>query len=79
MDNLISEINTLKTQLNVVMDRQEEMTKILAENNILLRRNLGLFDITQTLFPIDTEEKLKKLENDLDSEQRADMVSFSFY
>lgn len=51
------------------------MIKLIVENNALLRRNLGLFQITETLFPIQSEETLNKLEEDLKTENQMEIVS----
>lgn len=75
MEGIYYELNSQKVKIDFIISRQDEISKMLAENNVLLRRNLGLFDVTKTLFPIESECNLKKLEDDLTSEQRMQIVS----
>lgn len=74
MDQLTKEVTALKEQINILTARQDNMTKMLAENNVLLRRNLGLFEVTHTLFPIHSDDEMKKLENDLATEKKQELV-----
>lgn len=75
MERIYNEISSLNAKLDLVLKRQNELAKISAENNVLLRRNMGLFEITQTLFPIDSKKNLKKLEKELSTDKRIDVVS----
>lgn len=79
MDLLTNEVAALKDQLNILTARQEEMTKMLAENTVLLQRNLGLFNVTQTMFPIESEDKLNQLEKDLAGSGKTETVSILFH
>lgn len=75
MEQINIEINEIKQKIDIVMKRQEEISNTLAENNVLLRRNIGLFQTKQTLFPIESEDELKNMEENLASDERLDIVS----
>ncbi|XP_075157193.1 uncharacterized protein LOC142230437 [Haematobia irritans] len=75
MEQLSKEIAEIKSDINKIFRQQEEMAKLIAENNILLRRNLNLYESAQTLFPIDSDEALKKLDADLRTDRQTGIVS----
>ncbi|XP_059221139.1 uncharacterized protein LOC106087698 [Stomoxys calcitrans] len=69
-----SEIAAIKSELNVIKPKQEEITKLMAENILLLRRNLGVFELTKTVFPIQSVDQLEKIENDLKTDKQLDII-----
>ncbi|XP_075149962.1 uncharacterized protein LOC142240250 [Haematobia irritans] len=75
MEQLSKEIAGIKSDINKIFRQQEEMAKLIAENNILLRRNINFYESAQTLFPIDSDEALKKLDADLRTDRQAGIVS----
>ncbi|XP_073819948.1 uncharacterized protein [Musca autumnalis] len=74
MNNIEQEMSTIKQKLNEIFARQEEIVKILGEHNVLLRRNLGMYETSQAMFPICTEEKLKEVENHLQTEKKLEVI-----
>lgn len=75
MDEINAEIILLKAKIELVLQRQEETAKLMAENNVLLRRNIGLVDVIQTTFPVESKIGLKRLEKELETDKRFDVVS----
>lgn len=70
MDEIRNEIYALNSKMETIVSRQDKITKLIAENNVLLRRNLGILDIIKTTFPIDSKKALKDLESDLKTEKK---------
>uniref|UniRef100_A0A1I8Q5Z0 ZAD domain-containing protein n=1 Tax=Stomoxys calcitrans TaxID=35570 RepID=A0A1I8Q5Z0_STOCA len=69
-----SEIAAIKSELNVIKPKQEEISKLMAENILLLRRNLGVFELTKTVFPIQSVDQLEKIESDLKTDKQLDII-----